>query len=159
MLVTVGLFLFSFAAFYWLFIANLKIPPALNGLYSVEGPLYSIKTLAFQVILVLQKLAKARQKDCKVFKKSWEQPRKFSEESDNLENDSVFFIGSDLKNGLTFIVSTERRPNNITYGLVYIMVIFKEKCFQSCFQYFIYVLYGRHLNVTSCVVAGFRCQN
>jgi hypothetical protein len=37
-------------------------------------------------------------------------------------NDSIFFVGSCTRSGLTFIVATERRPNNVTYGLVYLMV-------------------------------------
>jgi hypothetical protein len=38
--------------------------------------------------------------------------------------DAVFFCGSDSSkiDGMTVIVATERRPKNVTYGIVYLLV-------------------------------------
>ena len=47
-----------------------------------------------------------------------EKPQNFSQSPQAF--DAVFFSGS--KNGLTLIVATERRPKNVTYGIVYLMV-------------------------------------
>ena len=47
-----------------------------------------------------------------------EKPQNFSQSPQAF--DAVFFSGA--KNGLTLIVATERRPKNVTYGIVYLMV-------------------------------------
>ena len=71
--------------------------------------------------MTLQRLRKSRQKDQNQNPEDLEKPVVF--DNDNpLANDSVFFIGSCTKSGLTFIVSTERRPQNVTYALVYVVV-------------------------------------
>lgn len=99
-----------------------KPPPPINGIYSQNGPWYRVKYWSFCLLLVLQKLAKRAKRDLKCL----DQTQTFSlEQQEHHGNDSIFFIGSCTKTGLTFIVATERRPNNITYGLVYVMV---KKC-------------------------------
>ena len=103
--------------FFWLFIKTLRTPLATNGIYSENGPWYYLKYVLFCTLLFLQKQ----------FKKSSRRPLhdgiQLFPEDDHLGNDSIFFIGSCMKSGLTFIVATERRPHNVTYGLVYLMVI------------------------------------
>ena len=119
-----------FTAFYWTFILPLtdRKSQRLHGIYSVnEGFVYNLKRLVFSFLLVLQNVAKSRKKSAKIDPKTWEEPRPFP--ADNpLGNDSVFFIGSCQKTGLTFILATERRPQNITYGLVYLWVIKHGLC-------------------------------
>ena len=106
---------------YWLVIANLKSPNPINGLYSQPGPFYHLKYGFFCILMSLQRLRKSRQKDKSSSPEDLEKPVNFSLDNP-LANDSVFFIGSCVKTGLTFIVSTERRPQNITYALVYVVV-------------------------------------
>lgn len=95
----------------------MQVKPAINGIYSQNGPWYHVKYWSFCLLLALQKLAKSK-RDLKCL----DQTQTFSAEAEQHGNDSIFFIGSCTKTGLTFIVATERRPNNITYGLVYVMV-------------------------------------
>ena len=49
-----------------------------------------------------------------------ETPQQFS--SNPRAFDAVFFSGSQTKNGVTVIVATERRPDNVTYAIVYLLV-------------------------------------
>ena len=106
-------------ALYWLVIANIKNPQPINGIYSQPGPFYWLKYWSFCLLMSLQRLRKSKQKVNNI--EDLEKPILF--EADNLlGNDSVFFIGSCVKSGLTFIVSTERRPQNVTYALVYVVV-------------------------------------
>eukprot|EP00093_Oithona_nana_P014392 14392.XXX_277811_278955_1 [CDS] Oithona nana genome sequencing. len=105
-------------ALYWLVIANIKNPQPINGIYSQPGPFYWLKYWSFCLLMSLQRLRKSKQKVNNI--EDLEKPILF--EADNLlGNDSVFFIGSCVKSGLTFIVSTERRPQNVTYALVYVV--------------------------------------
>ena len=100
---------------YWLFIANLKTPKAIHGIYSKTGPWYYLKYLVFCFLLGVQKAFKSPRVPLK------DGTHPFPEDNP-MGNDSIFFIGSCIKSGLTFIVATERRPQNVTYGLVYLMV-------------------------------------
>ena len=114
-------FIVSVIAFYWLCIANHKSAQPINGLYSQPGPFYWLKYWFFRLLMTYQRLRKSRQNTNKQSAEDLEKPVYF--DNDNpLANDSVFFIGSCVKSGLTFIVSTERRPQNTTYALVYIVV-------------------------------------
>ena len=104
-----------FFVIYWLFIANLKTPKATHGIYSETGPWYYLKYLMFCLLLGVQKAFKSPRLPLKDGTHSFP-------ENHSMGNDSIFFIGSCVKSGLTFIVATERRPKNVTYGLVYLMV-------------------------------------
>ena len=46
-------------------------------------------------------------------------PQQFSDSPEAF--DAVFFSGANNQ-GTYFIIATERRPNNITYGILYVMV-------------------------------------
>ena len=105
-------------AFYWLVLANVKTPQPINGIYSQPGPFYWLKYCFFCLLMSLQRLRKSKQK---VNLEDLEKPTVFNEDN-LLANDSVFFIGSCVETGLTYIVSTERRPQNVTYALVYVVV-------------------------------------
>jgi hypothetical protein len=48
-------------------------------------------------------------------------PQPFSGNSQGF--DAVFFSGASNKTGETLIIGTERRPENITYGIFYLLVI------------------------------------
>ena len=103
-------------AIYWFFVANLKTPQATHGIYSNNGAFYYLKYGLFCTLLFLQKLSKSKRPPIH------DGPHTFPEHHLRHGNDSIFFIGSCTKSGLTFIVATERRPNNVTFGLVYLMV-------------------------------------
>ena len=125
MIILIGIILI---AFFWVFLTPLtnRKTETINGIYTTEGPLYYLKFLIFSALLTLQNVAKSRKKNAKVDQKSWDQPQEFPEDNP-LGNDSIFFIGSCMKSGLTFIVATERRPDCLTYGLLYIYVKYLDQ--------------------------------
>ena len=114
MLQFLGVVAISFLAIYWLFVANLKTPSPTHGIYSNNGPFYYLKYCLFCLLLFLQKLSKSKRPP--IHDGTHPLPEHHH------GNDSIFFVGSCTRSGLTFIVATERRPNNVTYGLVYLMV-------------------------------------
>ena len=116
MLQFLGVVAIVFLAIYWLFVANLKTPSPTHGIYSNNGPFYYLKYCLFCILLILQKLSKSKRPPIH------DGTHPLPEHHPSHGNDSIFFVGSCTRSGLTFIVATERRPNNVTYGLVYLMV-------------------------------------
>jgi len=104
---------------------------SINGIYAKPGQYFVLKFVLFYILLTIRKIRPKQQIDvlenengnCKTSQserhQKMELPQPFSTSKEAF--DAVFFSGASSK-GTYLIVATERRPNNLTYAILYVMI-------------------------------------
>lgn len=98
----------------YVYVSNVENPPAKNGVYSRPGPMYPLKFIIFYLMVALRQIRTKKPDDNEL-----EKPLQFSTSVHAF--DAVFFSGV-TSNGTYVVIATERRPNNLTFGIVYLLI-------------------------------------